>query len=255
MKSHLISQVILKQFTNAEGKVFVHDKKTGATAEKFPHEVAYKEIDKKIIEATEQLWSKEIEADAVKVINKLYDGGILYEPKHEERLKSLMALHFVRSEATFVLVEMQARKHRLEIETSMLAEFPEKKELILKKLEDDWDDLVLKTLVEIIEENRKKVDDYLNTHGLEIGIAPEGTEFLIGDCPAIPMASDGRMGVLNGVAILEASSFAMPLTKKHIVAAKSKPQNKKYIELSAAHVKAANKKQQDVAVGYYYSGS
>jgi hypothetical protein len=253
MRSHLISQAILKQFTDKSGKLSVFDKLTAQEDLRIPYDVSYKNLDDAIIRETEQLWSNSIEKEATKLLNTIKDGGVLFFEKHEKTIKALMALHFVRSEVIFILIEQQSRAHRQDIETSMVRDFPEHAAVIKRRLDSDWNNLVGQTLTEIIEENRIKVNNYLDTHGLEIGIAPDDTQLIIGDCPAIPISDDGRMGVLNGVAILEAKSFAMPFTPKHLIAAKSSPETKRYITLTSAEVLAANSKQKQNAIRYYYS--
>ena len=109
----------------------------------------------------------------------------------------------------------------------MTAAYPEHKELIEQQVKQDWPKLANETLPIVLSENIDKVEDFMSRHGLEIGLAPEGSNFIIGDSPAITMSDDGRMGVLNGVAITDSKSFAMPVTPRHLITLKTdpKPQN------------------------------
>jgi hypothetical protein len=135
----------------------------------------------------------------------------------------------------------------------MTAAYPEHKELIEKQVKQDWPRLTIETLPTILSENIDKVEDFMTKHGLEIGLAPEGSSFTIGDSPAITMSDDGRMGVLNGVAITDSQSFAMPVTPRHLVTLKTNPKTTKYIELTAKQVENANGKQVQHALFEYYS--
>jgi hypothetical protein len=67
------------------------------------------------------------------------------------------------------------------------------------------------------------------------------------------MSDDGRMGVLNGVAITESKSFAMPVTPRHLITLKTDPKTTKYLDLTAKQVENANGKQIQHALFEYYS--
>ncbi len=71
----MVSKVILKQFTNDDGKLSVINKINGESRPVGTDEVAFVQIDRTIIEALEQKWSTEIETHASKTLNVLANGG------------------------------------------------------------------------------------------------------------------------------------------------------------------------------------
>lgn len=252
MHSHLISQVVLKRFTDKTEQVTVHNK-GGAVELKKPSEIAYVEIDKRIIAVLEKRWDMDIENHAEKTLNTLYSGGLLHVEKHMTTLKKLMGLHFVRSKPFLVLMDQFSKKYSQQVIDNLSAAYPFQKQLIQTRVEKDWGGVVAEVIPAVLEENISKVEKFMDRHGLEIGQAPDDTFFVIGDSPAITMMNDGRMGVLNGVPITEADSFAMPVTPHHLATLKTNPETKKYRQLTAKQVKNANAKQIQHSIEEYYS--
>lgn len=253
ISTHLVSKVILKQFTNKEGELNVTNKANGTTRPAKTGEVAFVEIDRTIIEALEKQWTAEVETHATKTLNVLGNGDILLLDKHVTMLKKIMSLHFVRSTVLIVILTQTSETYGQQIIDEMTTAYPEHKALIAEQVKQDWPRLTIETLPIILSENIDKVEDFMAKHGLEIGLAPEGSSFIIGDSPAITMGDNGRMGVLNGVAITDSKSFAMPVTPKHLVTLKTDPKTTKYIELTAKQVENANGKQVQHALFEYYS--
>lgn len=248
MRTHLISQVVLKQFTNKDGLVAQHEKLSGTVTLLPPVDIAYTEIDRAIIEQSEQEWSSDIENDSEKALNTLINGNILHVPKHTQTIKTLMALHYVRSFALIQLMAIAMPNYAKQIIENVTAVYPSHKELVEKKVAEDWPRMMVESLPKIIKANITKVKQFMERHGLEVGVSPEDELFIIGDIPTITLNSEGKIGV----PITEADNFAMPLTPRHIVALKTKP-TKKYTQLTPKHVQAANKKQEERALEVFYS--
>jgi hypothetical protein len=237
--SHLISQVVLRQFTDASKQVEVHDKKTGKVELKRPYDVAYTLFETDLISGLEKQWNEDVENQAEKAFNILKNGDLLNYPQHQAVIKNLLALHFVRSDRLLETVKVMQERYAKQILDETLAVYPEHEELIKKTLDRDWPLTTKKAMPELLEENIMKVSKYLEGHDLEIGLAPIGSEFILGDSPAVTLGEEGTLGV----AIQDAVNFGMPVTPHHIVAFRTKAETKRYLLLTAADVRAANNKQ------------
>lgn len=254
MKSHLISQVVLKQFANPQKEVLVHDLKMGDEEPKSTDSIAYKEVDEAIIGELEKAWSTEVENDIEAAIHSLQNGDLLTSEKHMLTIKRLLALHFMRTQ---VYVAMQKPEmsdaYRRRVIEQVAAQFPERRQEIEARVNAEWPKKANEAVVMSMREYIPKIEEYIKKHGLEVGVAPEGTEFILGDVPVVSADGNGNFGALNGVPITEARAVAMPLTPRHIVALKTKATSKKYRNLTAEQVKNANDKQLKLAIGEYYS--
>lgn len=253
MRSHLISQIILREFVNSNNQVRVHNKKTGKIHLESPYDIGYEEIDKRIIGELEKHWNSDIETKATKSLNILRNGDLLHQPKHQKTIKDLMSLHFVRSATLLSSMNYLKSKYAGQIIKSVVADYPEHESTIKSYVLEHWERDVDETLPEILKENITKVQDFMNRHGLEIGYAPGSKLFVIGDSPAITISKDGNGDVITGAPITEAESFAIPLTPRHLVTLKTKPASKKYIDLTDRQVENVNSKQISFSIKEYYS--
>lgn len=257
MKSHLISQVVLKQFADPKRQIVVHTKCTNDTEIKPIGCVAYVNIDESLIRKLEEKWSQEIETKAEAAINNLRAGNINYVEKHIGIVKSLLALHFIRSQVfQLVQINKQVIDSRLtQAKDGVLALFPDKKDVIDEAYTQHHATAYVDVAIKVLEKFIPKVDDYIkdSTIGFEIGEAPDGSEFIIGDVPVITADGSGRFGALNGVPITEAKSVGMPLTPKYLITLKKHPKTKKYIKLTKQQVKNANDRQFYLMQNHYYS--
>jgi Tfp pilus assembly protein PilE len=253
MKSHLISQVVLKQFADDQRQTVVHTKGTDDTELKPIDRVAYMDIDEALIRKLEDQWSQEIEAKADTAINNLKAGNINYFEKHIGVIKSLLALHFIRSQV-FRLVEAnkQAIDDRLtQAKDEVLAVYPEYKDLIERTYAKEHETAFVDIAIKIMEQYIPKVTEYISDPdiGFEIGEAPDGSEFIIGDMPVVTADKQSNFGI----AITDANFIAMPLTPKHLVALKKNPSTKKYKKLTTEQVKTANSRQIGLMQEHYYT--
>ena len=255
MRSHLISQVILKQFANDQRQIVVHTKDRDDTELQPIGCIAYMDIDEVLIKKLEEQWSQEIEAKADTAINNLKAGNINYFEKHIGVVKNLFALHFIRSQV-FRLVEAnkQAIDNRLaQTKDEVTAIYPEYNDLIERTYAKEHETAYVDIAIKVMEEYIPKVNDYISDSniGFEIGEAPNNSEFVIGDIPVIT----GDRNYRFGIPITEANVIAMPLTPNHLVALKKNPETKKYKRLTAEQVKTANSRQLGLMQNHYYSAA
>jgi hypothetical protein len=257
MKSHLISQVVLKQFANEQRETQVHQRDSDTVELKRIDNVAYVEIEEAVIRHLEDKWSHDIEDQAEKAINNLKSGNVMYFEKHIGTIKSLIALHYIRSQV-FRLVE--AHKHEMAArfaaaKAQVLAVYPNHGDLIDQEAVKYAAKAPLDMAIRLMEEYIPKVEEFLAKPdlGFEIGEAPEGSEFIIGDVPVVTTDGNGNFGIFAGVPITDARSVAMPLTPKHLVALKKNPETQKYKTLKPEQVETANSRQLGLMTSEYYT--
>lgn len=250
MRSHLISQVVLRQFANADSQVMVHNLKTGRSELKDIYDTAYREVDSRLIEELELHWSSSTEDPAKRAINTLASANVLLVEKHIDVIKKLLSLHYMRA-GIFLLVDDSAWMDKFYPESidQILEHYPDLK----PKVAAMWQETKLKAAIEAITVNVTKAETLMGKYGFEIGQAPEGSEFILGDLPTLITDGEGNFGPQNGVPLTEARGFAMPLTPKHIVALKKDPTSKKYRVLTDKEVQNVNNKILQQTTNEYYT--
>lgn len=253
MRSHLISQVVLKQFADEQRQIVVHTKDSNDTEIKPIDSVAYMDINDALIRHLEDKWSNGVEDNAERAINALRNNNLVVVEKHIEAVKELIALHFIRSQV-FQLVEInkQAIDGRLmQARDEVIAVYPEYKELIEQKYAESMKTVYVDVAIGIMEQFIPKIEEYISDSdiGFEIGEAPAGSEFILGDMPVITADRNHNFGI----PITEANAIVMPLTPKYLVAIKKNPDTKKYKKLTATQVKNANEHQLGLMHERYYS--
>jgi len=254
MKSHLVSQVILKEFTNEAGLLTINYKDESRLPEqKSTRETAFVEISSEYIERLERDWNKSIENDAKKTLRVLRNGDVLIYEKHTKILKKLMSLHFIRSQILMRLFNEMSLHHFNKIIDEAMPAFSGDRQSLEAMVKERLPDVLTKTLVTSLEDLMKKVDAHIEPYGLEIGVAPKDANFVLSDSPAMTMDREGNLGILQGVAILQATEFAMVMTPKHVITLKSGQQGIKYVYLTSVQVDNLNKKQIDHSLHEYYS--
>ncbi len=263
IKSHLVSQVVLRQFAvktvvkTDDGKkkykyeTTVHNKETDATELCDVENVAYLKVAKKAIAELEQQWSHDIEKDTKSAINSIANNN--WTDKHIGVVKDLMALHFIRSQAfalvgnntKYIINILEARKNEV------VAVYPEYTDIINQKYVEAIKTAPLEVAIDILKTYITKTKKYLadTSVGLEIGEAPDNAEFVIGDTPVITMTKAGDISV----PITEAEYVAMPITPKYLVALKKNPDKRKPVKLTKQQVENANNKQKRLARTSYFS--
>lgn len=254
MKTHLVSQVILKEFTDSNGLLTLNYKDTNKPSEKkTTKDACYIEVETALIQRLEKYWNESVESDAKKTLRILKAGDILNYEKHINILKRLMALHYIRSSLIVdIFNELSAYQTNLVIE-ELMDQLSLEREKVEKLVEPRLPKILTKTLVQSLEELIEKVDNHISKFGIEVGVAPETESFMLSDSPAILLDKNGNLGPRQGVALLQASGFVMVMTPKHVVGLKSGKQGKNYRQLTADQVKEINKKQIKHSLSEYYS--
>ncbi len=253
MKSHLISQVVLKQFANSKREIVVHTKDTETTELKPIDSVAYLDVDEKLIKHLEEKWSNSVEDDADRAINALKNNNLVVVQKHITAIKSLMALHFIRSQV-FHLIELN--KHLItqtfeQIKMAYSTAYPQYAESIEKFTQAEYNKAPHDIAVKVMEKYIPMVEAYIADPeiGFEIGEAQDDAVFIISDIPTITTDGKGTCGV----PITKAKAFGMPLTPKHFVTLKKNPETRKYKKMRAQQVENTNKRQQAQMIKEFYS--
>ena len=219
MKSHLVSQTLLKRFTN-KGLVRVTNLVTGKNELKKPRDIAYLKVYDELLSKLERKWGN-IESRAVTAFGALDRGTLLKSTAHKENIKRFMILHYVRSQA-FVDVMARDEPHYFQkFIQNVKSDLPDKADYItsnLPAIRNKWLKDLVKMTPEMFVTNSEKVENYVKNFDIEVGVVAERTEFILGDNPALTVAKDGRIGIRSGVPINESTGFAMPLGPRHLVA-------------------------------------
>ncbi|HUD11292.1 MAG TPA: DUF4238 domain-containing protein [Candidatus Saccharimonadia bacterium] len=251
MRSHLLSQVVLKRFANDAKEVERHDIATDAVTIAATTEVAYRDVETDLIKDLEQEWSRDIENNGTKALNALENGDLLHHSDHVLTVKHLIGLHYIRS-AIFVMTDRQSDQYRTRVIESTAAEYPEHRAEIEATANSQWPHWEQSVAVKTLQDYLPKIQTYIETHGLEVCVAPDGAEFILGDIPVVTSDGDGRFGVFQGVSLTDARACAMPLTPHHLVALKTNQTTDRYHRLTAGQVTAANDKERMLAIEAYY---
>lgn len=241
---HVVSQVLLKQFaqpTGSSGRQLVRFNihhpshppklKTPKSCGKYPNFIKYAS------RSVEQFWWA-IENKMDQALNSVQDETILGHPEHLATIKDAVALHFVRGIDTLWLhdVTWRATREKSEEEllqrTDLLLELFKEKvglyaggvealEVIIGHLHREAQELfdsgaLLRARIEYLYTRARSLID---SAGLQFVRADQGSEFLIGDAPAISLKRDSpRMGLRGGVGLVDANTVMLPLGRRHVVA-------------------------------------
>lgn len=253
MNSHLISKVVLKKFS-VNNKVAVHDKSSDALIDlRVIDSIACIEQDADILGDLEKKWCNEIETHMPKIYNSLELGYLLDRPTHIKIIKRLLVLHFIRSSVFYKIYSEKTVQMVDEFTARVKAQAPEESKNQDEQIRSYGERELAIFLPVILQDQIAKIEEDIQPHGIEIGIASEGFEFVIGDNPVITATTDGKVGILNGVPFKSSIAFGMPLTPKHLVTLKSKDISNRYVTLSGTQVEAANRKQKIAATEVYLS--
>ncbi len=254
MKSRLVSQTLLKRFAN-KGLVRVTNLVTGDNELKKPRDIAYLKVYDELLSKLERRWGN-IESRASTAFGYLDQGTLLKYTPHKDNIKRFMILHYIRSQA-FVDVMARDEPHYFEkLIQNVKSDFPDKADYIksnLPAIRHKWLKDLVKMTPKMFATNSKKVENYVKNFDIEVGIVAEGSEFILGDNPALTVAKDGRIGIRSGVPINESIGFSMPLGPKHMAALITRNPTDKYIELTSNEVEIANNKTKTQCIKEYYS--
>ncbi len=254
MKAHLVSQVLLRRFTK-NNQIKVNSLITNKNGLANPKRIGYIEVPEEIFSSVEHKYGY-TETRAASAFPYLDDGTLLKHEKHKESIKKLMSLHFVRSQALMQLFSTSQEEQFKKLIEDAQRDHPDKADDIIKSipaLKQKWQIDLIKKIPGMIKKNITKVEKYVNQFDIEIGVAPDDVNFILGDNPTINISEDGKIGVLAGVAITNSSSFLMPLSPKHLVALITKNNSSHYKPLSSKTVGNFNAKVLSQCLREYYT--
>ena len=213
---------------------------------------AYVEREADLFSEQEKLWNKDIENRMPDVYRALKRG----DPLSDSAIfiiKKLLALHFIRSVAFNEIYEKSKLNFGNDLLKRMKKKFP--KEFVVNGAiwNNDWIKRTKNAMPELLSDNIQKVEGYIASYNLEVGLAPDDVEFIIGDNPVLSVGDNGAIGILQGVPVLKSRAFGMPLSTKYFVALTSSTRSCVYIALTKKEVESVNEKQIRGCVEYYYS--
>lgn len=241
-KQHLVSKTVLKRFASADDKkITVHYLDRCRIKSVKPENEAYVrdyiKIDSNESEARWQV----IENKAPIIHEALSNGSLKLEEWDEACIPTileLISLHIVRSHSTLSLWKRdlesspwvkakeawradgelmraymrESNRSYIPISERMLliADFARGLQSNLQPGEEGFRDFIHKM--------QEKIETYLKDMTIEVGRAPDGKEFLIGDTPAVLRdSSSGKQGVLEGVGVTGANELFFPLDRRHVI--------------------------------------
>lgn len=240
MKQHVVSQVLLRRWTNGEGRLVGHDLRYDHRKLKSSAGEGY--IDGFLTddaEVAEQRWKAH--EDPMPEVFKALDTGTLLDERHlVTALKNFLALHFARSRTMremFTRSRGQSQSFEkilgMASDPDFLAGFfrqhfgvdpagPQAlllaRDALLEMVRDRFGDGGRAFAVQLEEHFTKFQEVAHNVWCLQIAVALEG-EFLIGDDPVqVVDHQRGSIGILSGVSISDADTLLMPLGPQHVLA-------------------------------------
>lgn len=242
MKSHLISQVLLRRFTSGN-KIRVHNIINHSSYLSFPENVAYVDVQDDLYRQVEKKYGY-IETRMATAFRCLDKGMLLKHAKHIESVKKFIALHYVRATIFYLAMEKEPEKfENLLIDIKL--KFPEKEKDFERSkniIRQDFRRRINEDLPSLIKSLIGTVEKYIENINLEVAIAPRDVNFLIADIPVSTIAEDGTIGVFSGAALTNSVGMGMPLGLKHFVSLTEQKNPKKYRKLTAKEVGNLNEK-------------
>jgi hypothetical protein len=272
---HVVSQVMLKQFTEPYGKkgelllASLNARHTerkivlGGPARfgKIPNYLRFASS------SAEDLWGQ-TETRLHDPLEAIKRDDRLDDPVHEALIRDAIALHFVRSIPTAALHQATWQDHRevarqqWRSQPRMLQWFhvsafgwwtddPARLELALDEFYKPMEYLISSGAIfrVSIEDRFERVTAGFRAFPLKILTAPD-REFLIGDVPVLALRDGhGGLGIFDGVGLANADEIVMPLTPHHVAVLGQGDQSR---EATADEVDRYNTLQTRLAFRYVY---
>ncbi|WP_046500808.1 DUF4238 domain-containing protein [Streptomyces odonnellii] len=244
-RQHLVSQVLLKQFTMAEPD--------DRGPQVRPVDVRYPERSNKLkstracgwadtfvaydSQSAEDLWNS-VERRAPDAFEAVHAGTPFADPLHVEALRDLIVLHYVRSHRYRDVYTNAFETVRVRARSELVERFPEplRREALRQTRLHLTDAGALDAFAERLVEQSEVTQDYgtgalfrtsiesmfnkvramaSNWH-LEV-LTPESGQFLVGDNPAVSVRTDTTPWSYN-MAFGDAHSIILPITPRHLLA-------------------------------------
>jgi hypothetical protein len=241
-KQHVVSKVVLRRFALPNERLIVHHfNPPFAATEKPISGQAYVDDYIAVDSAQSEARWKTIE-DRAHIIYRMMDNGMIGTPEWRTAATplalELISLHAVRSRATLqhwlniapVLAWEKAREAwhpNGELMEALLREkglvrLPLAQRMVLEA--DFANDLYNRMTAQgehfrdHVHNIQTKFSNFLQDKTIEVGIAPEGKEFLIGDAPAtVRDTVTGKYGIFEGVGLTGGDELLFPLDRRHVV--------------------------------------
>jgi hypothetical protein len=256
---HLVSQVILRQFCNATGELRVFDLMHPSRSPKLkgPRKVCFlsdSDINPPDPLSFEELWGG-VETDVPPALVAMRNGILHDDAKSLETLRNCLALHWARSQTLATMIEpvttavLDRAERRMREDPNLISPSgltpagPEARSLFARAMRNrveaigfDLARLVPERFTANFHEAKRRVEN----QPVEIVVA-SGSEFLIGDCPALSLSTErSGVGPLGGVPWDQATTVFMPLDRRH---AMGLGKTNKYMTFDAAQVAQLNRAQ------------
>ena len=240
-RQHVVSQVVLRQWA-VENEVLAVDLRHGLVKPRSPKAEGFIEefVKLPLSSAVERHWG-DVEVRAPRAVEQVRAGTALDDPQTMDTLRSLVALHFIRSRAWQYLFAEGLRDNRSDGALGSVFEMLQDPDALVALhrqrtgLEPTGPETLLWTRNQVLSELEERLGlggeayvewvltqyertlNMLRESGLQIGDANEG-EFIVGDGPAMTYdRARGLAGVLNGVTLGDADAVFFPLTPKHVL--------------------------------------
>ncbi|UDY22924.1 DUF4238 domain-containing protein [Nocardioides sp. Kera G14] len=233
MGQHTVSRFLIKGFADKHGQVAFYDRAASRHRRvPFGSRIFETVFDAHAPDETEMMWGR-VETRAGHVLARLKEKPTL-QPGDEEPLRDLIAVHWARSRGmmtarmnlTGQVVEQSITsvlgQHLPMIATAYRNTFGEEA-TSAEELVDFTIQLHERAISEGSDEwhcdrnpiNLEGARAILGKWKVQLGLAPEGSEFVIGDSPVIVM-KPGHVGVgpHQGVALGDANQIAMPISPR-----------------------------------------
>ena len=247
MESHYVSQLLLRRFSK-DNKVEVRNINMGTSKLKSPDEVAYINLSSDIFGDSEKKWANKYEGKLHEAYNLLERGSLLENRKHTEFIKAFMALLYVRSLSSYVLLGKKAHEkwNELRSELNFLNSVSE------TTSKNNFFDLVKTNTPSTLNTLIKKVKKEFGSYSLEIGESDSQSKFILSDVPVITRHEDSSVGILNGVGVHNSEFIFLPLSPKHIASLSATSQQISYVQLKSNAVASINQLSRKIAVKEIY---
>lgn len=236
---HTVSRALSRHFAEPDGRgqrvIGVHDLRYGPTKPTGPNGVGVVRNFLRVDSAqAEQLW-QQVERDIPAAVSAAASPAVLGQPQHLATLRGAIALHFARSravadtlarihqDATTAGVEALAVAHADDLDAAFRAQHG----LHLAGADGRlyYATRLVAPTIELLESGaweRVRVEELFNdardradAMDIEIVVADDGNEFLLGDAPAVTSRVGAAVpGSLGGVAWDDAERIVMPLTPR-----------------------------------------
>lgn len=266
-RQHVVSKVVLEQFTDDDGVIAVYDRVLGEERRSRPKRVAF--VNNLIgfrAQESEELWGT-IEARLPEVFEALTDHALLDDLELIEVAKDCIVLHWARNMTLVELYKQEFQGKLQQVKRNVKEKVPpdeaffelfglhpagpEARALIDEFIERRWTErfadgrFFRDVLHNNFEEGRRRAADL----HLEVAEARE-SEFLISDnaAPSFRRGHSGE-GPLQGVPWDQADSIGMPLSPRHRVALGKKAH---WFDLNEQQVANLNRRQVVASIRFVF---